>query len=115
MNTVTIEVADRHTSDARFLQAMKSGKPVGAYITFPTVQALWAALSAKRWEIVQALCGAGPVALREVARRVGRDVKGVHTDVHALLDAGVLEKTADGGIVFPYDAVHVDFLMKAAA
>lgn len=115
MKTVTIEVADRHTSDARFLQAMHSGKPAGAYITFPTVQALWTALSVKRWAIVQALCGAGPVALREVARRVGRDVKGVHTDVHALLDAGVLEKTDDGGIVFPYDAVHVDFLMKAAA
>lgn len=115
MKTVTIEVADRHTSDARFLKAMSSGKPVGAYITFPTVQALWAAITVKRWGIVHALCGAGPMTLREVARRVGRDVKGVHTDVHALLDAGVLEKTEDGLIAFPYDAVHVDFMMKAAA
>lgn len=115
MNTVTIEVADRHTSDARFLQAMTTGRPVGAYITFPTVQALWATLTAKRWDIVRAMCSAGPLTLREVARRVDRDVKGVHTDVHALLDAGVLEKAEDGRIVFPYDAVHVDFMMQAAA
>ena len=40
---------------------------------------------------------------------------GVHTDVHALLAAGVLEKTDGGNIAFPYDAVHVDFMMKAAA
>jgi len=115
MNTVTIEVADRRTADARFLSAMQGSKPTGAFITFPTVQALWAALTVKRWEIVQALCGVGPVSLREVARRVDRDVKGVHTDVHALLAAGVLEKSEDGNIVFPYDAVHVDFMMKAAA
>ena len=115
MSTVTIEVADRHTADARFLHAMKTGRPVGSYITFPTVQALWAALTVKRWEIVQTLCGAGPMTLRELARRLGRDVKGVHTDVHALLAAGVLEKTDDGQIVFPYDAVHVDFMMRAAA
>ena len=115
MNTVTIEVADRRTLDARFVEAMRQGRPVGALITFPTVQALWSALTVKRWEIVQALCGAGPVTLREVARRVSRDVKGVHTDVHALLAAGVLEKTDGGNIAFPYDAVHVDFMMKAAA
>jgi hypothetical protein len=33
----------------------------------------------------------------------------VHTDVHALLDAGMLRRTDDGEIEFPYDTVHVDF------
>ena len=115
MNKVTIEVANRAASDARFLEAMHGGERSGAFITFPTVQALWAALTVKRWEIVQALCGAGPLTLREVARRVDRDVKGVHTDVHALLATGVLDKADDGRIVFPYDAVHVDFEMRAIA
>jgi predicted transcriptional regulator len=41
-------------------------------------------------------------------------VKSVHRDVHALLNAGVLERTDDGAIEFPYDAVHVDFMLKAA-
>jgi hypothetical protein len=36
----------------------------------------------------------------------GRDVKAVHGDVHALLIAGVLDKTKDGRIEFPYDGIH---------
>jgi hypothetical protein len=28
--------------------------------------------------------------------------------------AGVLEQAPEGGFVFPYDAIHVDFLLKAA-
>jgi hypothetical protein len=28
--------------------------------------------------------------------------------------AGVLRKTGDGKIEFPFDAVHVDFVLKAA-
>ena len=55
-----------------------------------------------------------PMTLREAARRVARDVKSVHGDVHALLDAGVLRKADDGRLVFPYDAVRVEFLLRAA-
>jgi len=47
-------------------------------------------LTAKRWELVKVLCGAGPVSIREAARRVDRDVKAVHSDVTALLNAGLL-------------------------
>ena len=113
MNTVTIEVADRATADARFLSAFKTGQVQGASILFDSVEMLWQVLSPKRWQIVRTLCGAGPISLRETARRVGRDVKAVHGDVHALLAAGVLEKDEDGCIVFPYDAVHVDFTVHA--
>jgi predicted transcriptional regulator len=52
--------------------------------------------------------------LREVARRAGRDVKAVHGDVHALLNVGILQKTEDGRIVFPFDAVRMSFVLQAA-
>jgi predicted transcriptional regulator len=54
------------------------------------------------------------VSIREAARRVGRDVKAVHGDVTALLKAGVLDRAPGGGIVFPYEAVKVEFLLQAA-
>ena len=38
----------------------------------------------------------------------------MHSDVKALLHTGILDKTEDGKIIFPYDAVHVDFVLKAA-
>jgi len=60
------------------------------------------------------MAGAGPVSIREVARRVGRDVKGVHSDVAALLKYGVLTRTREGKIIFPFSAIHVDVMIKAA-
>jgi predicted transcriptional regulator len=72
-------------------------------------------LTPKRWEIVGAMTGAGAMSIREVARRVGRDVKAVHADIQVLLRSGVIKKTGAGKIIFPYDAVHVDFKLEAAA
>jgi predicted transcriptional regulator len=44
----------------------------------------------------------------------GRDVKAVHGDVTALLHAGVLDRAEGGGIVFPYEAVKIEFMLQAA-
>jgi len=54
------------------------------------------------------------MSIREAARRINRDVKAVHGDVTALLNAGVLERVEGGGIVFPFDAVKIEFLLQAA-
>jgi predicted transcriptional regulator len=56
-------------------------------------------LTPRRWELLRAMAGQGPLAMRKVARRVGRDVKGVHGGLHALLAllaAGLLDRKADG-------------------
>jgi predicted transcriptional regulator len=98
-----------------FVQAWKTMKPQkSAHISFATPELLWRVLTAKRWELLKALCGVGPVSIREAARRVGRDVKAVHGDVTALLSAGVLDRTKEGNIVFPFEAVKVEFLLEAA-
>ena len=75
---------------------------------------LWQVLTAKRWEVLKVLSGAGPMSIREVARRLGRDVKAVHRDVTALLNAGVLSRTADGSVEFPFQVVKVEFVLQAA-
>jgi predicted transcriptional regulator len=115
MKTVTLDVRTPSDSMADFARAWKTGKPQkSARISFATPELLWQVLTPKRWELLKALCGAGPVSIREAARRVGRDVKAVHGDVTALLNAGVLDRTDDGRIVFPFEAVKVEFLLQAA-
>lgn len=105
-NTITLDVRTPADSMADFVNAWNEGKPQkSALISFATPELLWRVLNPKRWEILKALC-AGPVSIREAARRVGRDVKAVHTDVTALLHAG--------RIVFPFDAVKVEFVLQAA-
>ncbi len=114
MKTVMLGVASREEINRRFVQAMETGEPQGDFISFESPAALWKALTPKRWDILKALTGAGPVSIREAARRVERDVKAVHGDVQALLGCGILTKTDDGLIVFPFDKVHVDFMLDAA-
>ncbi len=100
---------------ADFARTWKSGKTdKSARISFASPEILWKVLTAKRWELLKALCGAGPVSIREAARRVNRDVKAVHSDATALLNVGVLDRAEGGGIVFPFEAVKVEFLLQAA-
>ena len=115
MKIVTLDVRTPADSMVDFVQAWKTGKPQkSARISFATPELHWQVLTAKRWELLKALCGAGPVSIREAARRVGRDVKAVHGDVTALLSAGVLDRTEEGRILFPFEAVKVEFLLQAA-
>lgn len=115
MKTVILDVRDPNDSMADFARSWKSGKADrSARISFASPELLWKVLTAKRWELLKALCGAGPVSIREAARRVNRDVKAVHGDVTALLSAGVLDRAEGGGIVFPFEAVKVEFLLQAA-
>jgi len=115
MKIVTLDVRSRAEVLADVGKVWKSGKAQKtARISFATPELLWKVLTAKRWELLKALCGSGPVSIREAARRVNRDVKAVHADVTALLNAGVLDRAEPGGIVFPYEAVKVEFLLQAA-
>src|ERR671913_2542741 len=92
MTTVTLSVASREDVTRRALAAFE-GEAQGAHISFASVELLWQTLTKKRWEILRAMTGQGPLTIREVARRVERDVKAVHGDVHALIDAGLLQRT----------------------
>ncbi len=115
MKTVTLDVRAPADSMADFARAWKTTKAQKtARISFAAPELLWRVLTEKRWELLKVLCGAGPVSIREAARRAERDVKAVHGDVTALLNAGVLNKTEGGQIVFPYEAVKVEFLLQAA-
>lgn len=113
MKIVTLEVASSADVKRRAMEAFR-GRKQQARISFATPELLWKVLTAKRWDLLKVLAGQGPLAIREIARRLGRDVKAVHADVHALLDAGVLDRVDDGKIVFRFDAVHVDFTLHAA-
>lgn len=114
MKTVVLDVRHPNEAMADFVPVWKTGKGEKvARITFATPELLWKVLTAKRWQLLKVMCGAGPLSIREAARRVGRDVKAVHTDVTALLNAGVLDRVEDGQIIFPFDSVKVEFLLHA--
>ena len=87
----------------------------GERLNFETPELFFGRLTERRWAIVSALLGQGEVGLRELARRLGRDVRRVHEDVTTLTDLGLIERTERGGVVCPYDDIHVDMHIRHAA
>src|SRR5215510_7008253 len=112
MKTVTFAVSSSDEVTRRAKAAFR-GEKQGARISFAAPELLFRLLTAKRWELIRAMAGAGPLTIRAAARRVNRDVKAVHGDVHALLDAGIVRKTENGRVEFPFDAIRVDVMLHA--
>jgi predicted transcriptional regulator len=113
MRTVRIGLASRADVSARFKAAFR-GERQGSHISFPSLELMHRVLTPNRWHMLEAMMGAGPVGTRELARKLDRDVKSVHMDLQALLNAGVIDRVEDDKIEFPYDAAHVDYTVKAA-
>lgn len=106
MNTVVLEVRSLTDTLADAVHTVKTGQAEQeARIAFNTPELLWQVLTAKRWQLLKAMCGAGPISIREAARRTGRDVKAVHGDVMVLLNTGIFERTADGRVEFPFESI----------
>lgn len=116
MKTILFEVMSPAAAMERAKAILRSGKPDKyARMIFPTAADMAQTLTPSRWRVIQVMTGAGPLGVRELARRVGRDVKAVHNDATALVNNGVIARTADGKYVFPYNAVKVQFELLAAA
>ena len=112
MNTLIIgnEPVARRRND--IVRAWKSGKPEAASrLDFESLEGAWKLLNTKRWGILRAMAGQGPLAIREIARRVDRDVRAVHSDVTALHLSGVIDKTAEGKMILPYDVIRLDLTL----
>ncbi len=84
MGAVTITVDSTESFKQRVKVAF-AGKRQQEQISFGSFDLLWKVLAPTRMALVQTLTGAGPVTLREAARRAGRDVRAVHSAVHVLI------------------------------
>jgi predicted transcriptional regulator len=113
--TLTIGVMSIEDSKKRMLKELATRtKAATPRYTFQTPEAMARLLTPPRWNILQALTGAGPLGVRELARRVGRDVKDVHRDAEALVLNGLVDKTTDRKLSFPYKRVRVQFEFKTS-
>lgn len=113
--TITIDAdwksALRKTAGTAFSATSYQGEK----LNFETPEAFFSRLTSRRWALLNALQGAGEVPVRELARRLQRDVKRVHEDAAVLVDLGLIERTERGGLVCPYADIHMDMHMTRAA
>lgn len=119
MNTLTVRLSTMADAKARFVEAGNralAGNTVAVSPTlnFASYDDMHRVLAPSRLAIVKALAEQGDLSIREVARRVERDVHAVHRDVTTLITAGVIDRT-DNGVVFPYARIHFEFDVSTVA
>jgi predicted transcriptional regulator len=65
-------------------------------------------LSPARWVLLKNLREKGPCSIYELARRLARDYKNVHTDVTQLAAIGLIEKRPDGRVAVAWDLLRAE-------
>jgi len=61
-----------------------------------------------RWQLIERLKKEGSVSIYELAKRVKRNYKNVHTDVTALIKLGLVERSGKTEIGVAWDVVRAE-------
>ena len=67
-------------------------------LSFSNLPLLLKTLSPARWVLLEKLRADGAMSIYELARRLQRDYKNVHTDVTQLAGIGLIERGSDGRV-----------------
>ena len=76
-------------------------------LTLRDLAALVGTLTPARWTLIERLSKEGPLSIYQLAKRLQRDYKNVHTDVTQLLRLGVLERQGDG-VAVPWQLLRAE-------
>ena len=102
---------------AATLKAIQRGERTAPYfgVSFGEIGQMLAAFTPKRWELIAMLREAGPLSVAELARRLERNYKNVHTDVAQLIEWMAVERGDDGLVRVPWSEIVVDMKLPERA
>jgi predicted transcriptional regulator len=89
------------------------GRPVRTInvLTLAGLPQLLKTLSPARWALLDALRAAGPLSIYELAKRLRRNYKNVHTDVTQLAALGVIERAGDNRVLVPWEVLRAEWTL----
>ena len=90
-----------------------SARTAQVRLSFESLPALLKSLTPARWTLLAKLKRDGPLSINELARRLERHYKNVHTDVARLIDLGLIERRSDLRVEVLWDTIAAE--MKLAA
>ena len=80
-------------------------------LTLPDLPQVAKSLSPARWALLGALRRHGPLSIYELARRLQRNYKNVHTDVTQLAALGVIARGSDNRVLVPWEVLRAEFTL----
>ena len=120
MSEITLYATDRKGFFAEMrglAAALDRGErtPAEPRIAFEGTETLLKVLTPNRWLLLRRLRSSGPDSIRALAASLGRDYRGVHADVMALLDLGLIDRDAAGKISVPWSRITAELRLEDAA
>jgi predicted transcriptional regulator len=76
-------------------------------LTLQDLPLLLRTLTPARWALVERLKKDGPLSVYQLAKRLERDYKNVHTDVAQLLRLGIVERQGEG-VAVPWELLRAE-------
>lgn len=86
-----------------------------AQLGFESMEVLLKVLTPGRWRLLRALRRSGASSVRALARVLERDYRGVHADVVALREVGLVETDAEGKVRVPWSRITAEMSVDVAA
>ena len=109
--------------DAFFADARRTARKIDAgdmtaepaVISFESMEVLLRTLTPNRWRMLRRLRVLGASSIRALAQALGRDYRGVHSDVAALVELGLIERLESGKIAVPWSHITAEVSLDEAA
>lgn len=113
-----IEVVKRGSAIRAARQQIKdvaAGNPLNFRLSFESAKSLFSELTPARLDLLDTLSQAGPCSVYALAKTADRHYSNVHTDVTRLEELGLIERTEEGQVSVPFEAVEIFMPLAKAA
>jgi predicted transcriptional regulator len=102
------DALDRFEAAWNRVQEGRAMRPLEV-LSFSDLPSLLRTLSPARWVLLQKLRSGGPLSIYELARRLERDYKNVHTDVTQLAGIRLIQRNENGQVAVAWDLLRAEF------
>jgi predicted transcriptional regulator len=105
-----VEVAKRGSavrSARQQLAASRRGQSPDFHLSFESARTLFSELTPARLDLLDTLRRVGPCSVYALAKAAERNYSNVHTDVARLEELGLVERTDEGAVSVPFEAVEI--------
>ena len=101
------DALDRFEAAWHRVQEGRAMRPL-EILSFADLPAMLKTLSPARWKLMQDLREKGACTIYELAKRLQRDYKNVHTDVTQLARLGLIGRRDDGLVAVSWDLLRAE-------
>jgi predicted transcriptional regulator len=120
MNKIEIGVQSLKQMGVEMLAAWHAAEqgnpqPPREALYFSNMHSLLGVLTPARWKLLEVLKASGPLSVYALAKQSERHYSNVHADVARLLELGLIARDAEQRVFVPWDEIHADFALRAAA